>query len=152
MKRILNLILVIIIISLFVMLCTSCTAEPIQEQIVRQELSVQVNKENTFTVVWSSNQSNPYVEFNKHTFITCDEHTTITELHRENKFNITLKDNQLFDIYINREESVKNPELYLAIYKGDELQYEKEINSNAYVLMTFVDKNGNIANQESNNY
>ena len=131
------------ILLLVGILLTSCTAESIAQEEVKQQ-SVAEIKTNTFTVVWSSNQESPYVEFNKHTFTACDEYTTITELHRENKFKITLENNQKFDIQIKREGTVKNAELYLAIFKGEDLQYEKEVDTNGFVLISFVDSNGNI--------
>lgn len=130
--------LLLISVSLF-----SCTAESIaQEELIKPP--IHVNKENTFTVKWESNQEEPFVVFNKHTFISCDEHTTRTETHYEHKFDVTLLDNQRFDIHINRGSTVKNPELYLAIYKGDELQFEQEVNTNGYVLATYVNHDGNI--------
>lgn len=141
--------LLLLVLSILMM---SCTAEPlVQEELINQP-PIHVNKEHVFKVVWSSNQGSPYVEFNKHVFQDCEVKSTITEVHRENEFNVTLKENQLFDIHIKREESVKNPELYLSIYKDGELQYEKEVNTNGYVLMTYVDKDGNLPNQKENEY
>lgn len=131
---------------------TSCSTDTIaQEEIVNQP-PVQVKQIHTFTVVWSSNQENPYVEFNKHIFKNCEVISTESETHRENKFDITLEDSQLFDIHIKRTAPVKNAQLYLAIYKGDELQFEQEINTNGYVLASFVDNAGNIGGYDKPEY
>ena len=100
----------------------------------------------TFTIIWESNQEGAYVELNKMHFKDCKLTIISTENIREHKFEVTLEHGQPFDIQIKRQASVQNPELYLAIYKGNELQYEQETNSNGFLLSTFVDGYGNIKN------
>jgi len=124
----------------------SCTAEPIEIKPNGMTYEEATNlPTHTFTVVWYSNQEEPYVEFIKYVFKDCEEIDRTTEVHRENRFNITLRQGQVFDIQIKRQSSVKNPELYLAIYKGDELQYEQEVNTGGFLMSNHVDYNGNIS-------
>jgi len=134
-----------ILYTAIAMIATSCTADAIaQEELVKEQPPKQIVQSNTYTVVWYSNQINPYVEFSKRTLINCVETDVVFETHRENRFDITLNNGQLFDLQIKRESSVANPELYLAIYKGDELQYEQEITTAGFMMINYIDYNGNI--------
>lgn len=125
---------------------TSCTTEDIEPITDNINQAVEIpSAKNKFTIVWASNQVNPYVEFTKDEFKNCEVINSTMTVHRENKFEVELENGQPFNIQFKREESVKNPELYLAIYKGDELQYEREVNTSGFMLISFVNYYGNIA-------
>lgn len=136
-----------IALSLFL---NSCTAEPITAQDEPQtakQTEDQTPKEiiNTFTVAWESNQESPYVVFKTYVLRDCELIKTSEEVHQEKSFDIKLEIGQIFEIDIRREHSVKNPELYLNITKGGALQYEQEVNTNGFLLQTYIDGNGNIS-------
>lgn len=105
---------------------------------------------NTFRVVWESNQTNPFIEFSKRTMVNCKETNVVREIHREKEFIVTMENGQLFDLNIKRESTVSNPELYIAIYKGDELQYEQEVDTHGFMMSNFVDYKGDISCQPLN--
>jgi len=121
----------------------SCSAEPLEpiKEIPQQVVSI---PSHTFTVAWASNQESPYVIFRKYTFKDCKLTETYSEVHREKIFDVTLENGQIFEIDVRREASVKNPDIYLSIFKGAELQYEQEVESNGFLLQTFIDGNGNV--------
>lgn len=127
----------------------SCTAEPITAQDTQQTAKTTEQtpekETNTFTVNWESNQSEPYVIFKTYTFRDCELTETSRDTIKEKQFDIQLTNGQIFEIDIRREHSVKNPELYLSITKSGTLQYEQEVNTNGFLLQTFIDGNGNIA-------
>jgi hypothetical protein len=99
-----------------------------------------------FIVEWDSNQEDPYVEFTKHIFKDCKIVSSTMEVHRESMFEIELDANQMFDIQIKKGAAIKNPELYLRISKGDEIQYEQEVNTGGFMMSNFVNRDGNIGN------
>ena len=135
-----------LLLALVSVILTSCTAESVaQEELVKTGPPIHVNKMNTFTVIWASNQERPYVEFTKHVFKDCKIQSTTLEVYRDHQFEITLEDNQMFDLQIKKEASVKDPELYLSIYKDGELQYEQEVNTGGFMMSNFVDRDGNIS-------
>lgn len=125
---------------------SSCSTEAVAQDVVTMIEIPEDHKieSNTFTVVWESNQVDPYVEFNKHVFRDCEVVSTITEIHREKRFEITLDDFQKFDLHIRKTSPVKNPELYIAIYRGDVLQYEQEFDTAGFVYIGYVDELGNL--------
>jgi len=123
---------------------TSCTAEPLNEDISPKPKTIQATTTNTFTVKWDSNQDGSYIEFQKHVFKDCKVISTVYEAHREREFTIALENGQMFDMQIRHEAPKKNPELYLSIYKGDVLQYEQEINSQGFLMTNFCDYKGDI--------
>lgn len=143
-----------VLLLLVFMTLMSCTAEPIEVTPkpigMTKEQVLEANKPtfSTFTFKWASNQEGAYVELSKLQFKDCKLTTISTEIHQENRFEVTFQDGQPFDIQIKREHSVNRPELYLAIYKGDVLQYEQEVNTNGFGLSTFVDNEGNIVDTE----
>ena len=122
----------------------SCTAEPIEP--IKAVKPIETVQTNTFTVVWESNQENSYAEFKKHVFKNCQIISTVTEDHRENRFDITLENGQMFDIQIKRlnGSTVKNPKITISIYKGSELQYSQTVYTNGFGMSNFTDHNGNI--------
>lgn len=126
----------------------SCTAEELQPAPVKSVVSsktIEADQINTFTVIWDSNQEGATVEVKKYVFKDCKVVSTDIKTYSEKTFDIVLENGQKFDIQILHEEPRKNPELYLSIYKGRELQYEQEVNTNGFMFISFVDCNGNIA-------
>ena len=120
-----------------------CSAEPLEPT---KEVHQQMIPSHTFTVKWESNQGSPYIIFRRYTFKDCKLTERYSEVHREKQFDIQLDNGEVFELDIRREESVKNPEIYLSIERGSELQYEQEVESNGFVLQTYVDGYGNVKN------
>jgi len=138
MKKVLGL----LAITLSLMSCSAEPLEPIKE-IPQQVVSI---PSHTFTVAWASNQEGSYVIFKKYTFKDCKLTETHSEVYREEVFDVVLENGQIFELDVRRGETVKNPEIYLSIFKGAELQYEQEVNTNGFLLQTFIDHDGNVKN------
>lgn len=136
-------VLVLLAIGLSLISCSAEPLEPPTKEIPRQVVSI---PSHTFTVTWASNQEAPYVIFKKYTFKDCKLTETHSEVHRENIFDVTLENGQIFELDVRREHSVKRPEIHLSIFKGAELQYEQEVESNGFLLQTFIDHDGNVKN------
>ena len=143
MKKLLS--LLVILISL-----VSCTAPDLASTIKSNDAIKPASTTNTFTVVWRSNQVEPYVEFTKHVFKNCKIVSTELSVHTNTQFDITLENGQMFDLQIKRKETAIRPNLYLAIYKNDVLQFEREVDTHGYMMSNFVDSQGNISCQPSN--
>jgi len=142
MKKLL--LLLVILLSLL-----SCTTPELAYTIKSNDTAKPIEPV-IFRVIWYSNQNNPYVEFSKRTMVNCKETDIVRETYREREFFITMNNGQRFDLQIKRESTNPNPELYIAIYKGDELQYEQEVNTHGYMMINHVDSQGNIGCQPLN--
>lgn len=124
---------------------TSCTADPLDTKAENINNNINIVKDNDFTVKWDSNQEGSYVEFKKYVMKNCKVIDIKTEIHREREFNVTIGSGQRFDMQIKYTVPQKYPELYLAIYKGSELQYEQEVQTQGFMLISQVNYYGNIA-------
>ena len=150
MKKIVLIILWIWMIMCLIVLLSSCSPQQLPSNNISTITKSTTSKSHTFKVAWYSNNPSAYMEFKKYVIKNCKVIDSSYEVHRNTQFDIELYEGQLFDLQIKHEQYVKNPQLYISIFKGDELQYNQEVNTSGFLMTNYCSYIGNIGDFKSN--
>jgi len=143
---------IILLLLAIAALTSSCTGEPIPEELSN---NIRLKQKNLYFIEWQSTEVNPSMKFNLY---RGGEQIIKDSIVKEHKFYVKMLPGDGVSIAVNYEAPTANPKCYIAISKYNnlnyydgyydinslELIYERESNTNAMGFSGFINKDGRI--------